>query len=295
MCSSLLAEPQYGFLSYSTTNIGDDIQALAARNLLSKNSIGFDRDYLRNYEFSKPIKTLINGWLIHNKSAWLREGLPPDSNWPPHEAMQPLITSVHFTGSFLEEAFKPENIEYLKNHGPIGARDYFTLDELQKRNIPSYFSGCLTLTLDNPYNQRNENIYVVDLDEEVVNFIKSKTKSPVIKITHGFFINNFSIDQRLKFADKLLDKYRKAKCVITSRLHAAMPCLAFKTPVLLVVGSVDDPRFRGLGCLTHNCSKNQLINEEYIYNFSNPPSNSQDYLKIRNNLINIVKEWKSNN
>ena len=42
----------------------------------------------------------------------------------------------------------PEGIAYLQKHAPIGCRDHYTLQLLQKHQIPAYFSGCLTLSLN---------------------------------------------------------------------------------------------------------------------------------------------------
>ena len=49
--------------------------------------------------------------------------------------------------------------------------------------------------------------------------------------THSFNLNNFQ-NKRFNIAKKLLDKYSKAKLVITSRLHGALPCLALNTPFI---------------------------------------------------------------
>ena len=45
---------------------------------------------------------------------------------------------------------------------------------------------------------------------------------------------NYSHDDWLKLADCYLNKYLKAKMVITSRIHAALPCLAIETPVIFI-------------------------------------------------------------
>jgi hypothetical protein len=50
-------------------------------------------------------------------------------------------------------------------------------------------------------------------------------------------------------AEELLHKYAKAKLVITSRIHCALPCLAMGTPVIFVNGFdsfVDSCRFDGI-------------------------------------------------
>ena len=52
--------------------------------------------------------------------------------------------------------------------------------------------------------------------------------------------------QRFDEAEKLLRRYAKAKLVITSRIHAALPCIALGTPVILVVKNYDSLRYQGL-------------------------------------------------
>lgn len=82
-----------------------------------------------------------------------------------------------------------------------------------------------------------------------------------------------------------------ALCVITARLHATMPCLAFETPVLLIHPQNDTPRFPGLRELTRNCSREELLSGEVDFNFDDPPSNPKQYLSLRENLIKIVTNW----
>lgn len=200
--------------------------------------------------------------------------------------------SVHFSTTFYSEAFSDEGIEYLKQHGPIGARDHSTLTELTKRNIPSYFSGCLTLTLDNTADSREEIIYAVDLDHECVQFIRSTANCKVECISHAIS-EEMQMNQQARqaYAEKLLEKYRRARCVITSRLHAAMPCLAFETPVLLINTQPDQYRFEGLKQLVHNCSRRDFLSGRIKFNFDQPPENSKNYLPLRDNLVQTVTKW----
>jgi hypothetical protein len=293
----IYSDNQFGYISYSTTNIGDDIQALAAKRFLPENAIPIDRDYMCGFQNNSEVKTLMNGWYIHTSDAWLREGVAPQKSWPPSAVINPMITSIHLTGSCFSTVLSEKGIEYLKCHGPIGARDFFTLHELQKRNIPSYFSGCLTLTLENLYKTRGDTIYAVDLDEEMVNYIRSKTKSKVVAVEHGFFFQNMKNESRLKYAETILNKYRKAKCVISTRLHACMPCLAFETPVLMIIDIVGEgnPRYHGLAELTRHCSRAELLSGQAHYNWDNPPENPKDYIPIRENLIRTVQAWVESN
>ena len=56
------------------------------------------------------------------------------------------------------------------------------------------------------------------------------------------------IDPRNRFVRALSYSYLYAntKCVITTRLHAALPAIAFGTPTLLLIKNPKDPRYSGL-------------------------------------------------
>jgi len=290
------AIPPFAYISYSTYNVGDDIQAIAAKRFLPENSIGIDREFISQFEHNSKVNTIINGWFMQTKKLgwYLPHVKAPEKSWPPSPVLNPLLISIHFAPKFISSALSKEGIAYLKKHGPVGARDYYTLTELQKRGIPSYFSGCLTLTLDNPHTKREDVIYVVDLDNACINFIKSKTKYKVERLHHEKRkLMSLKGEERFQYAETFLEKYRKAKCVITSRLHAAMPCLAFKTPVLLI--KEDRYRFGGLRQLVRSCSKKALLDGNVNFDFDNPPKNPTAYIPIRENLIELVINWVTQN
>lgn len=283
---------EFGFVGYSWVNIGDDIQSIAAKQFLPKDSISIDRESLPTFQHSTKVHTIINCWLARRIKKLPPFDYPPTPpyNWPPSPSIDPLLISVHFCQHFAPYAVSGKNKEYLIKHGPIGARDLSTLQLLQKHKIPSYFSACLTLTLDNPYKERDDIIYAVDIDEECLEFIRAHTKYKIETLTHKVSNEMKGID-RLNYAESLLEKYRKAHCVITSRLHASMPCLAFETPVLLINEAKDQNRFDGLRELVRNCSKKDLLQGEVDFDFDHPEENPQLYLPYRENLIRIVTEW----
>jgi len=277
-------------LSYSSYNLGDDIQSIAAKNFLPKNSIAIDRERIGHFDHSSVVKTILSGWIMRITAL-------PKKIWPPSLSIDPLLISIHFADEFISHALSNKSIEYYKKHGPVGARDYYTLKNLQKKNIPSYFSGCLTLTLENSCKTRNDIIYAVDISDACVNFIKSKTKSKVVILTHLVSANmSRDPEQRLKYAEEILEKYKRAKCVVTSRLHATMPCLAFQTPVLLIPATETDHfdhRFDGLKELTRYCSRGELLTGLVNFNFDNPTENPTLYIPIKEKLIHTITEWVS--
>ncbi len=291
--TSLPAEEQYGYITYSTGNLGDYIQAIAAKKFIPKNSIGIDREFIGVFNHPQKVKTLVNGWFMCTKDLFWNKNVPaPIKSWPPARIIEPLLISVHFIEPFFPCLFTDKSIAYLKKYGPVGARDRATLKVLQAHGIPSYFSGCLTLTLNNPYGEadRQEIIYAVDLDEECVRYLKSQATCKVKVMGHtDLKLTQLTEKERLAKAEKRLELYRKAKCVITTRLHASMPCLAIKTPVLLV-GDLDS-RFDGLSELLHTASRNDFLEGKALFDFNHPPKKPRGNLSLRENLIKRVTRW----
>lgn len=296
-CNTYGQISKFGYISYSTTNIGDDIQTIAAMRFLPKKSTPIDRESIAEFSSKYPLHVIVNGWFMHTKNFWWGDHFSaPEISWPPSADIIPLFISFHLTPRFYEEAFSEEGIDYLRNHAPIGARDLTTLEELQKRDIPSYFSGCLTLTLDNPETERDDIIYAVDIPESCVQQIRSCTNTPVEVITHGVPLEIYlkrDHRDRLSHAKNILKRYQKAKCVVTVRLHAALPCLALGTPVLLL--GEPNERFTGLKNLVRHCTIEDFLNGNYDFNFDTPQENKKDYLPIRDDLINRVSEWVAKN
>lgn len=291
--TSLFSESPFGYISYTSYNIGDDIQAIAAKKLLSGNVVPIDREFIGVFEYPMHLPTLVNGWFMHTKETWCHLNVPaPNKSWPPSPCIDPLIISFHINEIFLPYAFTDEGSAYLKAHAPIGARDLNTLKELQAREIPSYFSGCLTLTLDNESEEREDIIYAVDLDKECYHSLKLKTNSPIVRITH--ILNGksaFDPEIRADIAHSLLEKYKRAKAVVTTRLHAAMPCLAFNTPVLLI-NERSDKRLHGLRELTHTCTRAEFLKGQFNFDFESPNPNPKDYLNLRQNLLDLINHWR---
>ena len=107
----------------------------------------------------------------------------------------PFFLSYHLAKS---EYLSSLYIENLKKFSPIGCRDLNTRDQLNKYGINSYFSSCLTTTLDidflSPENRRSNDIIFIDykfgqlrkVDEFLLSLDKYNFKN-VIYINHKLF------------------------------------------------------------------------------------------------------------
>ena len=132
-------------------------------------------------------------------------------------------------------------MSYLKDHAPVGGRDSTTTSFFRDKGILTFLSGCMTMTfklkIKRPNDYTNGKIYIVDVPQEtLVKFV------PRFILEKAVFLSHKALDEaivddgvmRYKTAYAMLSKYAKARLVITSRLHVAMPSVAMGTPVIFV-------------------------------------------------------------
>jgi hypothetical protein len=274
---------KFGLLVYNgTDNIGDEIQSLAARQFLPKTDYLFERDalHLTKVEGGDAVKVIMNGWFFKEHGTW-----------PPPSSIVPLFVSFHLTPGVKDAILSPEGKAYFAEHGPVGTRDLFTLNLLRKAGVKSFFSGCLTLTLQRPDVSRDEDLIVLnDLKPQVVEFIRKRTEKKLMLTWHsGYIPTDHGV--RSRRAEKMLQIYASASCVITSRLHCALPCIAMRTPVLLVDVAPDQERFSGLNNFCRHVPEAKLLAKEVDYDFDNPPPNPRLYGPYRENLIETARAF----
>ena len=166
-------------------------------------------------------------------------------NWPPNHKVNPLFLSFHISSKSQRELTSPFSIAYFKQHQPIGCRDTHTLNLLQKHDVASFLSGCLTLTLPKYTGRRGDDILFVDVlrtnytssyRKAVVNqMVPKKYRGKIQFVTHfSDEMKSKTSQERMNEAKLLLDRYKKAKVVFTSLIHCALPCIAQGTPVVFI-------------------------------------------------------------
>jgi hypothetical protein len=277
---------KYGIFEYNTDNFGDEIQSIAARRFLPSIDYYFDRDNIDATNTSGEVKIIMNGWYTHRPE-----------NWPPHNPdLNPLLTSLHaeqYRKSVITAFSSKESLEFLNSHAPIGARGTSTLKFLQKKNVDTYFSGCLTLTLNKSTKVKRGNfILIVGLDNEIYHSVLSRTNRPVLHID-TMHSTNLNRESRFAIAEYYLSLYQSAHCVITDRLHCMLPCLAFGTPVLAISGK-DPKRLEGLIELVYSSTRKEFLETNYNkFSIDNPPKNPNKYLAVRSKLEKTCYEFTS--
>lgn len=281
----------FGLLEYRETgNLGDEIQSIAAAGLLPRVDCFVDRDDLGGFSGEAPMALIVHGWFAHTPETW-----------PPAPAIRPLLISMHVSA---DPGFGPSGlsareffltapaVDYLKAHGPVGARDAATVECLERAGVPAYFSGCLSLTLAPRSVPRGDAIVLNDVPAEVAAHVRRHTRRPVAVTTH---MDRAITDRAGRFAraEELLNIYAGAHCVVTARLHCALPCLALGTPVLLLDATPDRARFSGLEGYYRHCMPEDFLSGASGFNVESPAPNRDDFRKLAAALKNRVAEFVS--
>lgn len=219
----------------STNNLGDHFQIIAQLRLMKKLGLLPDVYIDRDNEINSCAKLdklgedklflPMNGWHKTNQKQW-----PPSGN------IIPLFIGFHIRPrqcAFGDVATSPESIKYFKDHGPVGCRDYYTYELLQKYRVDSYISNCLTTTLPTREKKRTQTkVFVSSRDRAILDILPAHIRDECSFVNHYSNTNNFK--RNMELAQKLLENYRDtAKLVITTFLHSALPCIAMGIPVIV--------------------------------------------------------------
>ena len=273
--------------SIKEVNIGDYIQSLAALQYIPKNCfpILIERDSVQYYHGPK-VNLIMNGWF------YIREG-----NKFTSESINPIYLSYHIQNNIKDNRV----FKNLRKYQPIGCRDKYTKILLLKNGIKAYFSSCLTTTLDINYYKdekyRNDEIIFTDFKfgffkqaDDYIQNLKAYNFTNITYLTHKYSTNLNHLE-RFSIANSFLKKYARAKLVITTRIHAALPCLALKTPVIFINNLYDKFRYHGIYDLLNTIginSKNKFDINVNI-NQSGFVFNSDKYLNYSLNLKKTLK------
>jgi len=202
---------KYGLLDCESFNLGDEIQALAAAQYLPRIDCFLNRNELHNYN-GEPCVVIGNGWY--------------DKGLPPSDSVLFLPISMHFDQNY---DMPDELAEWATKNGPIGCRGHHTLERCQDFG---YFSGCLTTTFPEYIGHRS-GVVLCEIHPKHLARIKHLLPPDYTRTSHEEWECRDPI-HRLVRAASLLETYRRAELVLTSRLHCALPCYAMGTPCVLL-------------------------------------------------------------
>ncbi len=220
-------------------NIGDEVMLLALKHIYMRMGICYDDLVKINFhdlvsydgdEVLLPVAFPLYGYNEKNKvTCW-------------SDKITPVFLGVALCNTNLDD----EDIAYLKKYEPIGCRDDYTCQGLKKLGINAYLNGCLSLTLpvkDLPEN-RCDKVYCVDVYSD---FLKYFPSNILKKYEQRSSLTEDYVD--VKYVDNVFREYcSHAKVIITSRLHCALPCIAYGIPVIFI-HDIFDQRFTWLESL----------------------------------------------
>ncbi len=257
---------RYGLLCYTLSrqdkgfNIGDYIQSTAAKQFLPQVDRYVNREEPAAGDDHEPCRIIFNGWFMHHPE-----------NWPPPPELDALLVAFHLVPQYADRLLTEAGLAYFRQHQPVGCRDRFTMEKLQAHGIDAYFSGCLTMTLGETYRWdggSSGEVLVVDPGYQVPDWRslfrgrkqfarawrsgaiwhplrKWARMRQILKLAGRAGSVRFletrypqyrypTPESCMALADARLREYARAKLVVTSRIHCALPCLAIGTPVLFV-------------------------------------------------------------
>ncbi|MDK9695063.1 MAG: polysaccharide pyruvyl transferase family protein [Siculibacillus sp.] len=217
-----------GLLGFTTTNLGDDLQGIAASLNLPHVDRLIDREHLADAKFDEPHFTIMQSWFTRQ---WIR---------PPSASIDPYYFAFCVGRPKMAWGLWPR---HLRRHAPIGARDLETIRRLAGMGVESFWSGCLTLRIGSflkpvPAEER-EGVYFVDLHPDAERFVPEALRERAVRISNevppALMADPLA---RMARVAALSDRLARAEVVVTRRLHTALPCVGFGTPVALFISEI---------------------------------------------------------
>lgn len=323
-------------------NIGDYIQSLAAKQFLTdKDPILISREALNKYD-DEEVKLIMNGWFLMNgenfppsekinpllvshhinTSVHSQFRKPEVVNF--YKKNEPVGCRDYFTLEFLEslgvkcyytgcltltlgEKYSSNEVDdtiyfvdprYKRSRGLLGqlTRLYLlitkfkTIKTIRSKYIRSKNKKSWKKTID--FYRSFSQIF----DDEVL--------KNAVYIKHYMPAKNFNNDEEIfNYGEELLQKYAKAKYVVTSRIHCALPSLSMGTPTLYIDipndSEVSSCRLNGIKDFFHIIHTNEttlscdLLKQGEKFNLKSSFKNKEDFIavkeKIKKTVIDFIK------
>ncbi|MGM0929058.1 MAG: hypothetical protein ACQEXN_05045 [Actinomycetota bacterium] len=267
------ADVTFGVLSYQqpdawSRNVGDYIQTLASMGHLVRHAnlkfvgdpklVGFLEDIqsqvkderridgpaatvavVETHRDSSPLQDipkntwmLAFGWYMHHTFG-------QHFNFPFHPNIRPIFVSFHVNKPAM---LTPEAIAYLKEHGPVGCRDWQTVALLRAAGVPAFFSGCITTTVDTVFRRDGRD------ERSKTAFVDAPQTGPgdiLLQTQKG--MREMPFAQKLETARTWINGYHTDyKNISTSRLHCFLPARSVGCEVEFKPKNRSDVRFGGL-------------------------------------------------
>lgn len=179
------------------------------------------------------------------------------------------------------------------------------------KDLMPHFDTEMRTRLSRIFSKFDKMLHCASFYDSYRNAFEDEVLLNAVYISHSVAQSDFKgNDDKMEYARCLIKRYAKAKFVVTSRIHCALPCLGVETPVLFVnskalsnSGSVRSiGRFGGLINLFHTLnwrsegidvnrgdvhwlfSKGKISSETVF-------ENKRDYRKLRDKMIETVSSF----
>lgn len=162
--------------------------------------------------------------------------------------LSPKIIPVFISSHFAVQELSELQVKYLQTYQPIGCRDEFSLSTMHKYGIQAYLSGCGTIIF--PKRSRKPDVpkaLFIDTPQELERFIPSEISKRAQYISHMLplqkkVMTKQDAQEYYVKTEQLLQYYAdEATLVVSSRMHALVPCMAMGIPV---IGAFDNISYR---------------------------------------------------
>lgn len=139
--------------------------------------------------------------------------------------------------------------QQLKPFQPIGCRDRATMRFLKEQGVAAYYSGCVTMGMYQRTAEQSsaaDKIFIVDLQPQFWMHIPEEVKAQAERsISHLYQYKTkmpalSKYMREYKAAKNILKIYaERAALLISSRVHAVLPCLAMNIPLIFMSDCTD--------------------------------------------------------
>ena len=313
----------YDFEFKQATNVGDYVQSLAAKRFvadkLASTLVNVNREKLNSLTVGQDVFMILNGWFAHKVESW-----PPSDELKPlfvsfhinntvkdYFASKPEIINyfkkhepIGCRDTATRDFLRSKNVDAYfsgcltttlnrsdwsdepssKNSGVLfidivqGKGDFGHLFRRADINLLGKIARL-------PKNMlfKFKNIDCAQLERQISKSIPEKK----IKHLTTQFPVSLSEPQRYALAESKLKQYAEAELVITSRIHVALPCLAFGTSVIFVNPGMDTSRFPGLDSFFNMLYPEQIMemSEQQLSDYIVNLKNKDEHVSYRNSLI----------
>ena len=218
-------------------NIGDNIQTFAIDYLYEcagidkKDIININASEMKNYS-GEYVLCPIFGYASHYKRF---------NQLPPSDKIIPI-----YIGFDMSDPTCDDIISSLIKYEPIGCRDEATMELLRSKGVKAYITGCVTTVLPKRNDKlKNGKVFLVDIPHELKEYIPKEYLKNAVEVSHEHELGHSQMTEQDRVtiendAKEILKRYKEeASLVITSRLHAASPCVAMGIPTIVAINNID--------------------------------------------------------